>query len=98
MNISRSGLDKVARIYKKQQSDIKEKQKIKNNGHYTDKVSFSKDAKQIAKAIRLAKNSEVIRYDKVKNIKKQIQNGTYNIDGELVAQKILDDCLLNKLQ
>lgn len=101
MNISRSRLDKVARIYSRQQADIKEKQEIKKyeqNEHYTDKVSFSKDAKQAAKAIRLAKNSDGIRHDKIKNIKRQIQNGTYNIDGQHVAQKIMDDCLLNKLQ
>lgn len=98
MNISRSSLDKVVRIYNQIKPKVKEREERKNNEHYTDKVSFSKDAKYISKALRLAKNSEGIRYDKVEKIKSQIRNGTYNVDGELVAQKIIEDSIFDKLQ
>lgn len=99
MNVSRSSLDKIARVYQQMEPNkTVQKEENKKNSHYTDKVNLSDDAKYISKVLKLARNSEGVRHDKIEKIKSKIKEGTYNIDGKLVAQKIIEDSLLNKLQ
>jgi negative regulator of flagellin synthesis FlgM len=43
----------------------------------------------------LAKDVPEIREDKVVELKQKIEQGTYNIKGEKVAQKMLEDLLFD---
>ena len=51
----------------------------------SDRVEISKEAKA------LMDNSGDVRSDKVEKVKSLIQNGTYNISGSDIANKILKD-------
>ncbi len=63
----------------------------------TDTVVLSDAAKRIQEAKKLLDAIPDIREDKVAQLKEQIDNGTYEIDAEKIADKMLKDSLLNDL-
>lgn len=60
-----------------------------------EKVDLSQKAKEIQKIRKLAEEAPEIREEKVAELKQKIEQGGYNIKGEKVAQKILEDFLLD---
>ena len=62
-----------------------------------DKVALSPEAKQMQEAKRLLDSLPDIREDKVAEVKGQIEAGTYNIDGEKIAFKMIRESLLDEL-
>jgi negative regulator of flagellin synthesis FlgM len=60
-----------------------------------EKVELSQKSKEIQKIKKLAEESPEIREKKVAELKQKIEQGTYNVKGEKVAQKILEDLLLD---
>ena len=73
-------------------SEKAEKQQTK-----TDTVVLSDAAKRIQEAKKQLDSIPDIREDKVAQLKEQIENGTYEIDEEKIADKMLKDSLLNDL-
>ncbi|MEN8076983.1 flagellar biosynthesis anti-sigma factor FlgM [Clostridioides difficile] len=68
----------------------KQKQYVKTetvNKSFKDKVEISEDAKYLSK---INSDNENINIDKVNEIKKKIQEGTYSINSRNIAQKIID--------
>lgn len=68
----------------------KQKQYVKTetvNKSFKDKVEISEDAKYLSK---INSDNENINIDKVNEIKKKIQEGTYSINSKNIAQKIID--------
>ncbi|MGM0438619.1 MAG: flagellar biosynthesis anti-sigma factor FlgM [Bacillota bacterium] len=69
-------------------------QKENNNVNQTsksDQVNISKKAKEIQNIKETLENKPAVRQDKVEQIKKQIQNGTYKVDSKKIAEKIISD-------
>ena len=62
-----------------------------------DTVVLSNAAKDIHKAQRQLAAIPDVREDKVAQLKEQIENGTYEIDEEKIADKMLKDELLKDL-
>ena len=62
-----------------------------------DKVVLSPEAKEIQKAKELLDTVPDIRKEKVAEIRTQIENGTYEIEAEKVALKMIEESLLNEL-
>jgi negative regulator of flagellin synthesis FlgM len=73
-------------------SEKAEKQQTK-----TDTVVLSDAAKKIQDAKKQLDAIPDIREDKVAQLKEQIENGTYEIDAEKIADKMLRESLLNDL-
>ena len=73
-------------------SDQPEKQQVK-----ADTVELSDMGKRVQEANKQLENIPDIREDKVAQLKEQVENGTYEIDAEKVADKMLRDSLLNDL-
>ena len=68
----------------------KQKQYVKTetvNKSFKDKVEISEDAKYLS---NINSDNENINIDKVNEIKKKIQEGTYSINSKNIAQKIID--------
>lgn len=63
----------------------------------TDTVVISNAAKNIQEVQRQLEAIPDVREDKVAQLKEQIENGTYEIDEEKIADKMLKDALLNDL-
>ena len=62
-----------------------------------DTVALSNAAKNIQEAQKQLEAIPDVREDKVAQLKEQIENGTYEIDEEKIADKMLKDTLLNDL-
>ena len=62
-----------------------------------DTVVLSDAAKRIQEAKKQLDAIPDIREDKVAQLKEQIENGTYEINEEKIADKMLRDSLLNEL-
>ncbi len=64
-------------------------------------VSVSAQAREMAearaKALQVARNTPDVREDRVAELKQQIQNGTYKVNPEKVADGILREALFNHL-
>lgn len=54
-----------------------------------DQVALSTQAKDFAAIKNMLKEVPEVRQDKVDSLKEQIDNGTYNVSSQEVAQKIL---------
>ncbi|HHY42344.1 MAG TPA: flagellar biosynthesis anti-sigma factor FlgM [Thermoanaerobacterales bacterium] len=96
MNISRAQLDGIMRAYLKSSEHSKAKLD-KKAPTYTDEVNLSDDVREIAHAIKLASQVDDVRIEKIKELKAQIKAGTYKVDGELVADKIVEEIFTDKL-
>jgi negative regulator of flagellin synthesis FlgM len=73
-------------------SEQPEKQETK-----ADTVVLSDTAKKIQETQKQLEAIPDVREDKVAQLKEQIENGTYEIDEEKIADKMLKDLLLNDL-
>ena len=62
-----------------------------------DTVALSNAAKDIQEAQKQLEAIPDVREDKVAQLKEQIENGTYEIDEEKIADKMLKDVLFNDL-
>lgn len=62
-----------------------------------DTVALSNAAKNIQEAQKQLEAIPDVREDKVAELKEQIENGTYEIDAEKIADKMLKDSLFNDL-
>ncbi len=58
---------------------------------------MSRKAQELQKARKALKDIPDVREDKVARIKKQIENGTYEIDAEETAEKMIKESLTNDL-
>jgi negative regulator of flagellin synthesis FlgM len=61
-----------------------------------DKVVLSPQAKEIMRAKELLDATPEIRQEKVAALKAQIENGTYKIDSDEIATKMIRESLLNE--
>lgn len=62
-----------------------------------DKVELSPKAKEIQEAKKLLQAIPDVRNEKITLIKNQVEKGTYRINGEKTAAKMLEESLLNEL-
>jgi negative regulator of flagellin synthesis FlgM len=62
-----------------------------------DTVVLSDTAKKVQEAQKQLEAIPDVREDKVAQIKEQIENGTYEMDEEKIADKMIKDMLLNDL-
>ncbi len=86
----------VNKISDKQQAE-NISDKVEKNVAKTDTVNISDAAKEIQEVRKELDNIPDVRADKVEQLKNQIENGTYEIKSEEIAEKMLKDSLLNDL-
>jgi len=58
-----------------------------------EQVALSSQAQNIQKAIEVAKSSPDIRTEKITRIKAQIEDGSFKVDSEVLAESILKEIL-----
>lgn len=63
----------------------------------SDTVLISDTAKRIQEARKQLDDMPDIREDKVAQLKNQIKNGTYEINAEKIAEKMIKEGLINEL-
>lgn len=97
MNISKSQLNDIMKAYLEKPAQTENRAHIKAKEAKKDEVVLSEDALNFAKLVKEASKAEDIRVDKVNELKSKISGGTYNIDGRLVADKIVEESFAEKL-
>ncbi len=87
-------VDNILQIYNKNAANKKVKQEKVSKS--SDDIKISERAMEFQFALQKIKNVEEVRVDKIENIKKQIQAGTYEIDGRKIADKIFESINFDK--
>ncbi|MCK5419961.1 MAG: flagellar biosynthesis anti-sigma factor FlgM [Desulfobacterales bacterium] len=86
----------VKQVQDKDKADATSEQPEKQQAK-TDTVVLSDTAKTVQEAQTQLKSIPDVREDKVAELKEQIENGTYEVDADKLAGKMLKDALLNDL-
>jgi len=86
----------VKQVQDKEKADAASEQPEKQQAK-ADTVVLSDTAKTVQEAQTQLESIPDIREDKVAELKAQIESGTYEIDAEKIADKMLKDALLNDL-
>jgi negative regulator of flagellin synthesis FlgM len=68
-----------------------------NSSSPEEKVNLSATARDIQKLKNLINQLPDVRSEKVENLKKQVDQGTYKVDSEKVAGKMVGESLLDNL-
>jgi negative regulator of flagellin synthesis FlgM len=73
------------------------KKETKTGGVFpqNEKIELSSDVKDFNQIKKALDNIPDVREDKVQQIKKQINEGTYNVSGEKIAEKMVSESLLD---
>ena len=89
-----SNINKAMRIYKT--TTAKKIDNTENIKEPKDKLQLSEKAKEFQIAMKAFKNLPEVRKDLVNELKNKIQQGTYNVTGEEVADKIIKSVIIDK--
>lgn len=79
--------NKVNQIYNT--SNVKKANKA-SKGSFSDKLEISQTGKDYRVAKQIISQTPEVREDKINEIKKQIESGTYNVDMIEVAEKLVN--------
>lgn len=63
----------------------------------SDKVELSEQAKQVQQATQSVNNDTEVREDKVRQIKMDVEKGTYKVSGAQVATDMLHETIENNV-
>lgn len=98
MKINGSGIERIIAIYKKQGIENKKAGKISGAGAASkaDKIELSREAKDFQVALQAYRELPEIRESKVEEIKSKIAAGTYSVDAEQVADKIVESLFIDE--
>lgn len=61
----------------------------------TEKVHLSEKAKEITRIQKILESVPEVREDKVQGVSEQLEKGTYNVKAEEVAEKVLQEHLID---
>ncbi|MCP4578342.1 MAG: flagellar biosynthesis anti-sigma factor FlgM [Deltaproteobacteria bacterium] len=75
-------------------SDDQSSNKILPSG---DSVELSPEAKVMQEAIKVLETLPDVREEKVAQIRERIEEGSYQIDGKKIAEKMINESLVNEL-
>ena len=64
----------------------------------TDKVELSAESKEMQKIYEVLKSTPDVRAEKVSELKKQVQEGSYQVDSGAVAEKMIKESLLDLIK
>lgn len=86
-------INNVLQIYNKNKgvNNINENTRTKE-----DQINISQKSKEVQFAFSKIKDVEEIRTEKVEKIKEQIKTGTYEINGQKIAEKMIKDTNFNQ--
>jgi negative regulator of flagellin synthesis FlgM len=71
------------------------KKRINENVVLEEKVSISSISRDVKLAKKAIEELPDVREEKVRELKDQIEQGTYNVSGEKIAEKMSDDLSFN---
>lgn len=90
-----SGMDILEQTSRSKNLDKASSNNTKNSSATSsgDAVSISGKGKEVSEMTRTLKDMPDVRADKVADLKARISNGTYNVSGQDIAEKIVNTAL-----
>ena len=82
-------MNKIMKAY--QNLNQNKNKQVEQKKRTSDQVNISKQAKDIKKMQKSLQEKSEIRQKKVEEIKKQVSDGTYKVNPEKIAKKIISD-------
>lgn len=81
------------------ESPQKTEQSVKSGGAYseTDRLELSVRGREIAHLNELIQSVPDVREQKIEQIRRELENGTYNVKAEKIAEKIIGGNLLDEV-
>lgn len=95
MKIDPFNIQKALEVYNNASSKTMKRAKI-NKTQKRDNLILSDNAKNFSAILNKLKEIEDIRYDKVQEIKDKVDKGTYKINSEKIADKIIESSIKDK--
>ncbi|HZK57322.1 MAG TPA: flagellar biosynthesis anti-sigma factor FlgM [Clostridia bacterium] len=89
-----SNINKIIQVYGK--TKTKKVDNTENVEAPKDELQLSNKAKEYQIAMKAFKNLPEIREDLVNELKDKIQQGTYNVTGGEIADKIIESAIIDK--
>jgi negative regulator of flagellin synthesis FlgM len=87
----------ATQVQNKQRTDAGEEKASQQQGVKSDTVVISEAAKRIQAAQSELRSIPDVRAEKVAEIKRQIEDGTYEIKADAIAEKMISESLMNDL-
>lgn len=84
-----TGNPSIQNILKSYNKNIKKSDEVEKSGFKSDKVEISSSAREFQLAMQALKDIPEVRSEKVKELKEEINSGTYKPDAEKIAEHIL---------
>ncbi|HSR50122.1 MAG TPA: flagellar biosynthesis anti-sigma factor FlgM [Acidobacteriota bacterium] len=76
-------------------SDAAERQRVDQSSKDQDRLEFSTDSRNIRPLVERANEAPDVRTDRVAEISRQLESGTYNINAERVADALITGSIVN---
>jgi len=73
-------------------------QEIKNQESLVDKVELSAESKEIKKINDVLEMTPEVRADRVAELKKLVQEDRYQVDSEALAEKMIDQSIIDLIK
>lgn len=89
LRIQNDAINKMLNIYNKQ-AKVEKTKEAKKAGK-SDQLNISSSAREFQVAMEEVKKQTEIREQKVAEIKRQIESGTYKVDAKKIADKMMQD-------
>ncbi|MGE5380699.1 MAG: flagellar biosynthesis anti-sigma factor FlgM [Methylocystaceae bacterium] len=97
MIISGKQVQNILKVYNKQGTEAVKPRNTVNAVNKNDQVSISQESAVRQRAVQAAKEPYEVRSDKVEELREGIATGTYQVNDEDVAEKMIYRAILDKM-
>ncbi|MGM0370028.1 MAG: flagellar biosynthesis anti-sigma factor FlgM [Bacillota bacterium] len=97
MKIDSVGVSKLLSKYNNQKDNNKNNLDQTESASKKDSFNISKNAQQLQKAKAKIDDVSKARQEKVAKLKQEVQQGNYDVSGEEIAEKMLNQAEISKL-
>lgn len=93
MKVNRGQFQQINKLYNKKKLKFLEGKEVVKS----DKLNLSREAQEMKRIREVLAQTPDVRVEKVKQLKKSIQLGTYEVKGEEIAEKFVQSQLIDKI-
>ncbi|MCK9313742.1 MAG: flagellar biosynthesis anti-sigma factor FlgM [Methanocorpusculum sp.] len=97
MMISKIQVQNLLKIYGKDNTNKVEKKQLNKIPGKNDELAISSESRIKHRAMQAIKQSEDVRLDKVNHLQEQISSGTYTVNDDEVAEKMISRAIVDRL-
>jgi len=97
MIISRTQVQNLLKIYGNDNSSKLDKKQLSKIAGKNDELAISSESRIKQRAMQAVKQAEDIRLDKVNQLQEEISSGTYTVNDDEVAEKMIARAIVDRL-